>query len=135
MKLRLGAVVVCFSCSALLSCGSQSDCSMVSVLRVGPTNAAADHMAKAPGNAVQFTAFVAQVLVHPQNACGVPTVAAAVRPTWIVSDPTNVTIDSAADATNGLATCIGTTASPVTVTGTTMGSSGSITARATISCH
>ena len=135
MKLSLAALVLCSSCSVLLSCGSQPDCSTVSVLRVGPTNAAADHMAKAPDNAVQFTAFVGQSLVHPQNACGVPTIAAAVKPTWTVSDPTNVTISSAEDATNGLATCVGATTNPVTVTGTTRGSSGAITATATISCH
>ncbi len=66
-----------------------------------------------------------------------PNVIAKLTPTWTVSDTVNVKISSAQDATNGLATCIGTTKSPVTVTALgalTAGGATQMLGTATLTC-
>ena len=64
----------------------------------------ADHTAAAPGNQVQFRAESSPGNTNP--SCPVPTYILNVHAQWTSSDP-NVTVSSADDATNGLATCVG----------------------------
>ncbi len=89
-----------------------------------------DHTAAPPGNQEQFEAglgstygpgCVSNALAHPVPAA------------WTSSDPANVSISSAADATNGLATCLGASASTVSATLTVDGLTE--TRSAAIVCH
>jgi hypothetical protein len=93
--------------------------------------AVADHMAPAPGNQVQFYAFPQEQL---KGDCAVPAVIAPAQATWTVSDNVNVQISSAKDQTNGLATCVGATAVPATVTATVTLDGFTKSATSTISC-
>ena len=98
-------------------------------LKVGvlPTPAVADHTAAAPGDQVAFN--VGFVGPFPPG-CAVPTV--VYNPanfTWVSSDPVNAPISNAA-ATAGVATCVGATTVPVTISISPAGT----TATATLTC-
>jgi len=112
-------------------------CSGTNVVTITPATATADHMAPAPGDQQQFQALSQYQLTTNSPGCAVPTVIAKLTPIWTVSDTVNVKISSAQDATNGLAICIGTTKSPVTVTALGSPVSGGATqtlATATLTC-
>jgi hypothetical protein len=96
--------------------GGAAPCSYTNVVTVSPAVGSADHLAVAPGDQQQFSAFSQELPTANSSGCAVPNVIAKLTPTWTVSDSTNVKISSAQDATNGVATCIGTTKSPITVT-------------------
>ena len=81
--------------------------------KVGPALGMADHMAVPPGNQQQFTVTAAQTA---PIGCPVSTAVVLLHATWANPDPTDVSISSANDATNGLATCLGATTSPVVLT-------------------
>jgi hypothetical protein len=107
------------------SCGSK-DCSLR--ILVAPQNTSADHSAASPANAVQFTAQAS----FPSD-CPSPPIAALSGVTWAVSDPVNVSLTtSGPGAVTVTATCLNTTASAVTVTGSVSGNaSGSQTIKGT----
>ena len=72
-------------------------------------------MAAAPGNQQLFT--ITATPTAPLG-CPVPTFSVLVYGKWANPDPTNISISSANDPTNGLATCLGTTAAAVPLTAT-----------------
>lgn len=110
------AVMIFAAMQLVMGCGGAVPCSYMNVVTVSPAVGSADHLAVAPGDQQQFSAFSQELPTANSSGCAVPNVIAKLTPTWTVSDTTNVKISSAQDATNGLATCIGTTKSPVTVT-------------------
>ena len=96
----------------------------------------ANHASTAPANQVKFGAS-SGTLVISGSGCAIPSHLAIVNASWTVSDSKDVTISSAADATNGTATCVNPTSGPVNVTATAP--SGSTvytptTATATLTC-
>ncbi len=143
MRAPLFAVALLLLISLLAGCStSQSACSTMLVTAVSPATATADHMAVAPGDEEQFMATASPAA---QAGCAVPAVSSAASPAiiarltpqWTVSDAVNVKISSAADSTNGLATCIGTTKGPITVTAVGSTSAGGVSetlGTATITC-
>jgi hypothetical protein len=77
-----------------------------------PASATADHTAAAPGNQIAFDVGYVSVPV----GCAIP--ALAINPqafTWVSSDTINAPISNAKDATAGVATCVGATTVPVTI--------------------
>ncbi|MBB5056226.1 hypothetical protein HDF16_000895 [Granulicella aggregans] len=104
----------------LTGCGAAAPCTYTSAVTISPAVGAADHLAVAPGDQQQFSALSQREPTTASAGCAVPTAnptnVTKLTPAWTVSDSTNVKISSAQDATNGLATCIGTTKSTVTVT-------------------
>jgi hypothetical protein len=96
----------------LTGCGAPTNVNNC-VLRQGvvPTTAVASHTAAAPGN--QATFDVGFVDVAP--GCAVPAyIANPASFTWVSSDPVNAPISNVA-ATAGVATCVGTTMIPATI--------------------
>lgn len=93
---------------ALAGCGV---CRTVSV-NVSPQPAAADHNADPPGNSVAFVAFEGS-----SGGCA-NTASNSRNVVWSVSDTANVTISNTDDSSYGVATCVGATSGPVTVTAT-----------------
>jgi hypothetical protein len=91
---------------------------------VNPASATADHAAAAPGNQTQF--FVAYKGVP--NGCAFSQVVP--QADWTVSDTTDVSISSAKDGTNGIATCLHATSGAATVTASYQGK----TATAQLTC-
>ncbi len=90
-----------------------------------------NHAAAPPGNQEQFGAY-AGALSGP--GCAVPQIVSTVKAVWAVSDPQHVQISSANDATNGLATCTGTTTGAATSTATHTQYGFTETASAQITC-
>lgn len=112
-------------CVALMGCGSNHSglgaCNPDGFLMsVGPAdpNAAPDHTAVPPGNQEQFQAGIGAVY---GPGCATPEVLHLANAQWSTSDAKNVTISSANDATNGLATCLGATQATVSATLTSDG--------------
>lgn len=89
-------------------------------MTVGPAdpNAAPDHAASPPGNQEQFQAGMGGAY---GPGCATSQVLHLTAAQWSTSDAKNVTISSANDATNGLATCLGTTSATVSATLTSGG--------------
>jgi hypothetical protein len=135
MKPLLTAISTLLTSGSLLGCGGHPDCSTYAVLSAGPETATANHSAKAPGNTTLFQAAVTQKLVHTSSSCALPALSMIVQPNWTVSDPSKATISSAKDATNGLATCLAASITPITVTATDAGTSATLTATATLTCQ
>ena len=103
-----------------LGCGSGTSRSMTCtpvgfLITAGPRvpSAPPDHTAMPPGNQEFFIAAEG-ALYGP--GCATPQSLAVVPAQWSTSDSQNVTISSANDATNGLATCLGATNATVTAT-------------------
>ena len=124
--------------AVLAGCGTAASCSLANVVDVSPAVATADHMTFAPGDQQQFNASSSlKPSATSSGSCAVPALSVKLTPTWTVSDPINVKISSAQDATNGLATCISTTKSPVTVTALGTLTAGGVTqtlGTATLTC-
>jgi hypothetical protein len=77
-----------------------------------PTSAVADHAATAPGNQVAFNVGYTNV----PTGCAIPALVISPQDfTWVSSDPVNAPISNAKDATAGVATCVGATTLPVTI--------------------
>jgi len=135
MKIALPVFGSVLIVGLLAGCATpQQTCSPTVVTAVSPATATADHMAVAPGNQQQFLATAAP---GASPGCAVPEIIAKLTPTWTVSDTVNVTISSASDATNGVATCLGTTKGAVTVTAIGSPSSGAASetlGTATLTC-
>ncbi len=99
----------------------------------GSSMGLANHALPAPGNQQQFIAFTGQVVVSGQ--CASTNVLASVRPQWSTSDAIDVSISSANDGTNGLATCTGATLSPAVITATYTQGTTTKTAISTLTCQ
>jgi hypothetical protein len=104
-----------FASTALTGCGVASPaCTLTDTLIISPLAATANHAAAAPGNQIQFFSEIAP---KPSAAnCPVPQFVIAARPDWTNPDPLDITISSAADATNGTAVCSSATPGPVSLT-------------------
>jgi hypothetical protein len=91
-----------------------------------PASATADHSAAAPGNQQQFDVGYVEITgTCPIHALeGAPSYY-----TWVSSDPVNAPISNAT-ATAGIATCVGTTTVPATISV----SSTANVATATLTC-
>jgi len=122
--------------AATLSGGMLSGCSVPAAatndctLKSGvvPATAIADHAAAAPGNQQAFN--VGFVPPFP-TGCAVPAfVTSPQNFTWVSSDPVNAPISNAKDATAGVATCVGATTVPVTIS---INSNATVTV-ATLTC-
>jgi hypothetical protein len=114
---RASAILVVLVASLGMACGCAAaagaggpDCSGA-YSYVTPAAVTLDHTAAAPANSQQF------VLQNYYPAgCPVPAVVPAPDSTvWSSSDPIDVPISSAHDATNGVATCVNATESPATI--------------------
>ena len=77
----------------------------------------ANHASAVPANQVKFTAASSPFVISG-SGCAIPAIIATVNATWTSSDSKDVTISSAADQTNGTATCVNATNGPVTITAT-----------------
>jgi hypothetical protein len=91
---------------------ANSGCTLVE--DIFPATATADHSAAAPGNQVSFGVGFA---VGPGSAatCGIPALVPAPSDfTWVSSDPINAPISNVT-ATAGVATCVGSTTVPATI--------------------
>jgi hypothetical protein len=95
-----------FSCLFLASCGGYANTCTVNAA-VSPTSGTVDHSATAPGNQVQFSI--------KSTVTGNCPLVADQGGTWSTSDSVNTTISNQAP-TQGLATCLNATSSPVTIT-------------------
>jgi hypothetical protein len=102
----------------LSGCGVAPSVQCISsfALDVSPAVATADHSAAAPANQVQFKADVGAQSTN--TTCATANVVALVFPTWTNPDPLDISISSAPDSTNGVATCSSSTSGPVTLTAT-----------------
>ncbi len=93
----------------------------------------ADHTQVAPGNQQQYRAFSGPTVVSGQ--CAVPALGKQVHPQWTTSDAVDVSISSADDASNGLATCLGATLQPATLTATLTADGMTKTTSTTLTCY
>ena len=122
----LWSVAVFLAGLGLLGCGTAApNCDSQLVFAVSPATGTADHAAKAPGNQQQFQDVGSYRAAKP--GCAVPALAVLQQADWTVSDPVNVSISSAKDGTNGLATCLGATPGPVTVTASGVATTATLT--------
>jgi hypothetical protein len=127
--------LLAFTVSAgwLTGCGTQNNqCVTGSTLEVGTAAGTANHASASPGNQVQFSAYTTASIVSG-SGCAVPNIVARAYPAWSSSDAKNVTISSAADSTNGLATCVGATSGAATLTATIPATSTQKAQTATVS--
>ncbi len=116
--IRAGLLVVAFAAAAVVcGCGGNSQISCVGSVEiaVSPTSATVNHAAAPPANQIQFIG-IGQPTAPP--GCPVPEWVAIVYGTWSNPDPTDITISSANDSTNGTAVCNAPTNGAVTLTGT-----------------
>ena len=74
-------------------------------------------------------------MVSLQGNCPIPQIVLRVNPTWTNPDPIHIAISSADDDSNGLATCKGPTAGPVTLTTTTAQPTTPPTASVQLTCR
>lgn len=98
---------------------TENSCTLVQVIL--PASATANHSAAAPGNQVSFGVGFA---LGPGSAstCGIPALVIAPSEfTWVSSDPINAPISNVA-ATAGVATCVGATTVPATISVSSTGS-------------
>jgi hypothetical protein len=121
---------------AALLCGcatsGSTNCTVTAVLGVQPSSATANHASVAPGNEQRFVATEHSTAVP---GCPIPLVVPVVYPAWTSSDPVDVTVSSAQDATNGLATCVNATLTPVTLTATEGSGTTAQSVPVTLTCN
>jgi hypothetical protein len=128
-------LLVLVGCSVfLVGCGAGSpNCVYSTYLELSPKTATADHSAAAPGNQQQFTSESGETAKGTD--CAVPLVVEQVRPVWTNPEPLEISISSANDSTNGLATCLAATNGPITLTATTGSGKSAATATASLTCE
>jgi hypothetical protein len=105
MRGRFWPLLLLGLCGLMATCGGASDtCSITTAIT--PPSAMADHNAPAPANQVQFvlSSTVKGNCPMVPDRLGV----------WSTSDSVNTTISNQAP-TQGLATCVNATATPVTI--------------------
>ncbi len=136
MLLVLTAIVLLVSCGG----GATSTCYTKSVT-VFPQNAIANHLSTPPGNQVQFAGKATISDGCFTIAQGYQDLLIGNPPLdWTTSDPVNTTIvtDTMNPMANGVATCVGRTTTPATITGTLSASRNAgvrLTATTTLSCE
>ena len=110
-------LLILAGCSVLLAgCGAASpNCTLSDVLSVFPATATADHAATPPGNQLKFSVGLAPTAAP---GCPIPQYIAIAYPAWTNPDPSAISISSAHDQTNGLATCLKATTGASTLTAT-----------------
>jgi hypothetical protein len=87
-----------------------SNCTVKEV--ISPATAVADHTAAAPGNQQAFNVVFE---AFPAEGCALPLPVTTPQGfVWVSSDPVNAPISNAA-ATAGVATCVGATVVPATI--------------------
>ena len=119
--------------SAVLAGCENSHVCASGALNVSPQNAVADHSAPTPANSQLFLAFGAGLPV----GC-VATQSNLINVVWSVSDPIDVSISNMQGNTFGTASCINSTAVPVTITATLPASANhnkSVSGTATLTCN
>ena len=132
--IRSAVLPLALLAATLTGCGAGSPtCVTAFDLRVSPASATADSTAKPPGNQQQFTASSA--IIPVQGTCPIPQNVALIHPAWTNPDPIHVSISSANDSTNGLATCKGPTGGPLTLTATYVAPTNTPTATAQLTCR
>jgi hypothetical protein len=124
MKRTLWLLGPTLCCAFIASCGGYGNTCTVTAA-VTPTPAMAHHSAIAPGNQVQFS-------IKSTVTGNCPLVADQAG-SWSTSDTVNTTISNQAP-TQGLATCLNATSSPVTITQSGTVHGHSITP-ATLTCN
>ncbi|HEY0307263.1 MAG TPA: hypothetical protein VGB94_03825 [Acidobacteriaceae bacterium] len=139
MKMLGLFAVLCIG--ALAGCGGQpvpsSGCAASLSIEVKPYPAAPstppDHTLIAPGNQEQFLAY--EGLTAPAG-CAVPALVKYVSPVWTSSDNVNIQLSPSNNGTvpSEVATCLGTTPVPVTITGTVTDSGVTTTGTSTMTC-
>ncbi len=104
--------------TALCGCGGTpvTKCDETVVITVNPTSATVSHSAAPPANQVQFIGEGSYAASGEH--CAVPALAWIAYGTWSNPDPTDITISSANDNTNGTAVCKAATNGAVPLTGT-----------------
>jgi len=96
------------------SAPSSTGCPTTFVMNVTPTAGSATHGAQAPGNQVTFTASD-EIPGSPfPSKCVLSNVISEVM--WTSSDTVNVQLTSDPDTSTVVATCVGATTVPVTIT-------------------
>ena len=70
-----------------------------------------------------------------KGSCAIPALARVVYVPWTNPDPLHISISSANNSSNGLATCIGPTDGPVSLTATDAGPNNTATATVQLTCH
>jgi hypothetical protein len=119
---------------ALAGCGSANCNNLTYTLHVTQSIMPAggpNHAVASPGNQEQFSATLDP---DPRDGCVINFMVPRVMAAWTVSDPADITISSAKDATNGLATCLHATKQPATVTASYTQNGMTQTASTTMSC-
>ena len=121
----------------IASCGNDQ-CTVIS-MAVDPSAGTADHNALPPGNQQQFFSDGTMTSNCPAPPMETPVRRGLQDVTWTVSDTTNVSIsNNTQDGTLGVATCLGATAGPATVTATLpaeMNHGNRLVSTGTITCH
>ena len=118
--------------AVLAGCGNSHVCAS-GALNVSPQNAVADHSAPTPANSQLFLAFGAGL----PAGCSA-TQSNLINVIWSVSDPIDVSISNTQGNAFGTASCINSTAVPVTITATLPASanhSKSVSGTATLTCN
>lgn len=137
MGMRVALLLGALSASAMLtgcavSGSTGTTCSTTLVMNITPTSATADHTLPAPGNQVRFQTVVAPTA---PDGCALPAFLLAATPTWTNPDPKDISIDSSSNpGTNGLATCMGATSGPITLTATFGVGDTTLTQTTTLTC-
>lgn len=97
---------VIFLGASCIGCGGSMSNSCIITANVTPASAIADHNLASPGNQVQFSTT--------STVTGNCPLIADTLGTWSTSDPGNTSISNQV-ATAGLATCLGATTTPATI--------------------
>ena len=133
------AIVLCGFCASVLLAGCAASgstgqtCTNGLLLKLTPMDATADHAQAAPANQVKFAASVYPTASPP--GCAVPQWVFLATPQWTSTDAKDIQIDSSANAqTNGLATCVGATDGPATLTASFTFSNTLLTQTASLTC-
>ena len=137
----LVSVVMTSVLAASMGCASAPACVTSFSLQVGAVDANgaakaagnADHTQATPGNQQQYRASSGPTVVSGQ--CALPALVKLVHPQWTTSDAVDISISSADDATNGLATCLGATLQPATLTATYTANGTTKTTSTTLTCY
>jgi hypothetical protein len=127
-------LLVLAGCSVFLAgCGVASpSCTLTDILEVSPSTATANHSAAPPGNQQQFSAVI-QPTGPP--GCPIPQYVAEAFPVWTNPDPLAISISSAQNQTNGLATCLTATDGAVTLTATVGSGQSTQTKTVSLTCQ
>ena len=106
MKTLVLFLAVIFLGASCIGCGGTMSNSCIITANVTPASAIADHNLASPGNQVQFSTT--------SNVTGNCPLRPDMLGTWSTSDPGNTSISNQAGSA-GLATCLGATTTPATI--------------------